>query len=63
MFLSFDNLIAERFLNYLLANYAFLNFDPLSVRFLNFPKISASFLIGPFFIIGYCVYVTFQCGR
>ena len=55
-FLSFGNLSAERFLNYLLANYAFLNFDLLSVRSLNFPKISASFLIGPFFIIGDCVY-------
>ena len=54
-FLSFDNLSAERFLNYLLANYAFLNFDLLSVRSLNFPKISALFLIGPFFIIGDCV--------
>ena len=54
-FLSFGNLSAERFLNYLLANYAFLNFDLLSVRSLNFPKISASFLIGPFFIIGDCV--------
>ena len=39
LFLSFDNLSAERFLNYLLANYAFLNFDLLSVRSLNFPKI------------------------
>ena len=55
-FLSFGNLSAERFLNYLLANYAFLNFDLLSLRSLNFPKISASFLIGPFFIIGDCVY-------
>ena len=51
LFLSFYNLSAEGFLNYLLANYAFLNFDLLSVRSLNFPKISASFLIGPFFII------------
>ena len=56
LFLSFGNLSAERFLNYLLANYAFLNFDLLSVRSLNFPKISASFLIRPFFIIGDCVY-------
>ena len=56
MFLSFDNLSAECFLNYLLANYAFLNFDLLSVRSLNFPKISASFFIGLFFIIGDCVY-------
>ena len=55
LFLSFDNLSAECFLNYLLANYAFLNFDLLSVRSLNFPKISASFLIGPFFMIGDCV--------
>ena len=55
-FLSFDNLRAERFLNYLQANYAFLNFDLLSVRSLNFPKISAPFFIGPFFIIGDCVY-------
>ena len=54
-FLSFDNLNAERFLNYLLANYAFLNFDMLSIPSLNFPKISALFLIGPFFIIGDCV--------
>ena len=51
-FLSFDNLSAERFLNYLLAIYAFLNFDLLSLRSLNFPKISASFLIRPFFMIG-----------
>ena len=56
LFLSFDNLSAECFLNYLLVNYAFLNFDLPSVRSLNFPKISASFLIGPFFIIGDCVY-------
>ena len=55
-FLSFDNLNAERFLNYLLANYVFLNFDLLSVRNLNFSKISSSFLVGPFFIIGDCVY-------
>ena len=39
LFLSFENLRAERFLNYLVANYAFLNFDLLSVRSLNFPKI------------------------
>ena len=38
-FLSFENLRAERFLNYLVANYAFLNFDRLSVRSLNFPKV------------------------
>ena len=57
-FLSFENLSAERFLNYLLANYAFLNFDLLIVRSLNFPKISASFLIGQFFINGDCVYVS-----
>ena len=62
LFLSFDNLSAERFLNYLLANYAFLNFDLLSVRSLNFPKISASFLIGPFFIIGDCVYLSLLPG-
>ena len=55
-FLSFGNLSAERFLNYLLANYAFLNFDLLSVRSLNFFKISAPFFIRPFFIIGDCVY-------
>ena len=54
-FLSFENLRAERFLNYLVANYAFLNFDLLSVRSLNFPKISASFLIALFFINGDCV--------
>ena len=59
LFLSFDNLSAERFLNYFLANHAFLNFDLLSVRSLNFPKISALFLIGPFFIIGDCVYYMF----
>ena len=53
---SVGHLSAECFLNYLLANYAFLNFDLLSVRSLNFPKISAPFLIGPFFIIGDCVY-------
>ena len=57
MFLSFDILSAERFLNYLQANYAFLNLDLLSVRSLNFPKISAPFFIGPFFIIGDCVYL------
>ena len=56
MFLSLENLRAECFLNYLVANYVFLNFDLLSIRSLNFPKISASFLIGPFFIIGDCVY-------
>ena len=56
-FLSFDNLSAERFLNYLLAIYALLNFDLLSLHSLNFPKISASFLIRPFFIIGDCVYM------
>ena len=44
LYLSFDNLSAERFLNYLLENYAFLNFDLLSVRSLNFPKISVSYL-------------------
>ena len=55
LFLSFENLRAERFLNYLVANYAFLNFDLLSVRSLNFPKISAPFFIGLFFIIGDCV--------
>ena len=56
LFLSFDNLSTERFLNHLLANYVFLNFDLLSVRTLNFSKISSSFLVGPFFIIGDCVY-------
>ena len=54
---SFDNLSAERFLDYLLANYAFFNFDLLSIRSLNFRKISALFLIGPFFIIGDCVVI------
>ena len=56
LFLSFDNLSAERFLSYLLANYVFLNFDLLSVGSLYFPKISASFFKGPFFIIPDCVY-------
>ena len=42
LFLSFENLRAERFLNYLVANYVFLNFDLLSIRSLNFPKISVS---------------------
>ena len=56
-FLSFNNLSAECFLTYLQAIYAFLNFDLLSLHSLNFPKISASFLIGPFFIIGDCVYL------
>ena len=54
-FLSFDNLSAEHFLNYLLANYAFLNFDLLSIHSLNFSKFSALFLIVPFFVIGDCV--------
>ena len=42
LFLSFDTLSAEQFLNHLLAIYAFLNFDLLSIRSLNFPKISVS---------------------
>ena len=56
------HLSAERFLNYLLPNYAFLNFNLLSVRSLNFPKISTSFLIEPFFIIGDCVYIYYMDG-
>ena len=38
--------------------HAFLKFDLPKARFLNFPQNSTPSLIGPFLIIGDCVYTT-----